>query len=62
MRPVFTNKMCYFMKSRGLLETLYILYSDELEIIDNPTFQNDLGWICYIHTDSGYLFTVVKAK
>lgn len=62
MQPIFTAKMCYFMRSCGLLETLYIQYFNELEIIEISSLQNDPGWIAYIHKDFGYLFTVVKAK
>ncbi|KKL74101.1 hypothetical protein LCGC14_2068270 [marine sediment metagenome] len=62
MRPDFTAEMCYFMRSRGLLETLYIQYCDEIGIIENPSSQSESGWICYIHTDFGYMFTVVKAN
>ncbi len=61
MRPNLTEETWHFMYCWGLIETLYFQHSDELEVVDTPSYFTDPGWITFTHRNRGSLFTIVKA-
>lgn len=62
MESISTTEVWYSMYALGLLETLYIQYSDELTVFEVASRGTDPGWITFVHRSVGSLFTIVKAK